>query len=92
MECVVFAYKNSALSLANQIDIHHFAVTDCCGNDVSEVLLEVVLGSRVGNRLLLNSSVKLQVSFRVLLSLGNENDISGDLLLSLSAMCVSSLY
>jgi hypothetical protein len=62
VECVVFAYKNSALSLANQIDIHHFAVTDCCGNDVSEVLLEVVLGSRVCNRLLLNVSSKLQVS------------------------------
>ena len=62
MECVVFAYKNSALSLANQIDIHHFAVADCCGNDVSEVLLEVVLGSRVCNRFLLNVSSKLQVS------------------------------
>ena len=62
MECVVFAYKNSALSLAKQIDIHHFAVTDCCGNDVSEVFLEVVLGSRVCNRLLLNVSSRLRVS------------------------------
>ena len=60
--CVVSTYKNSALSLAKQIDIHHFEVIDCCGNDVPEVIFEVVLGSRVCNRLLLNVSSKLQVS------------------------------